>query len=151
MFYLKLRNKYALCILSAWNSLKTKNCYKIISSNCQKWGRCTYIPVRFWMPASPLQKLVKLHELSNMLNNPNCILGRARISTDLGATVFHTTSLFKVFSFHTVSALTSVQSLRQKAVLLIRIHRCLQGYVIPRKNRTKNKHPPKMIYVLVII
>lgn len=98
------------------------------------------------MPASPLQKLVKLYTLSNMLNNPNCNLARAGTSTDVGVAVFHTISLITLFSskdlpFHTVPALTStnVQSIIQKAALLIRIHGCPQGYVIPRKNRVQRK------------
>lgn len=81
-----------------------------------------------------------------MLNDPNCNLARSRISTDLEVPVFHTTSLMtfffsKVFPFHTVPALmsTNVQSLIQKAALLIRIHGCPQGYVIPRKNKVQRK------------
>lgn len=107
------------------------------------------------MPASPLQILVKLDALSNMLNNPNHSLARAQILTDPGVPVLHTISIrslffYEVFPLHTVPALTSidVQSLIEKAALLIRICGCPPGYVI---QKGKKKHLPKTIYLLSII
>lgn len=80
-----------------------------------------------------------------MLNNPNHSLARAQILTDPGLPVLHTTPLrnfffYKVFPFHTLPALTSinVQSLIQKAALLIRICGCLQGYVIQREKKASS-------------
>lgn len=110
------------------------------------------------MPASPLQKLVKLYALSTMLNNPNCSLGRARILTDLGVPVFHTTSLITFFlqSFplpyrtspykYKCSATYTKSSLAdQDSWMPSRLCHAKE------KQSTKKKHPPKMIYVLSII
>lgn len=108
------------------------------------------------MPASPLQKLVKLDALSNMLNNPNHSLARAQILTDPGVPVLHTISIrslffYEVFPLHTVPALTSidVQSLIEKAALLIRICGRPPGYVI-QKGKKKSIILRRYIYLVLL-
>lgn len=111
------------------------------------------------MPASPLQKLVILYALSNMLNNPNDSLTRARLSTDWGGTSI---------PYHIPQYLLFLQSFPFPYCTSPYKYKCSVTYTkssladpdlwMPsrlchskEKQNTKKKYPPKMIFVLNII
>lgn len=111
------------------------------------------------MPASPLQKLVKLYALSNMLNNPNHSLARARILTDLVLYQYSTPHPSRPSFLQSIPLPYCTKPYECKcSITYTKSSLADKDLWMPsrlfhskEKQSTKKKHPPKMIYVLHII